>query len=79
MVGYPTARARALSGRSASPLVIGAIIAAYSAIIEVLQFVLDPPYEGFVSSVLDVAYGLAGGAFAAWLATRVKWPDPTSR
>lgn len=73
-VGYPIARARALSGQSASPLVMGGIVAAYSAIIEVLQFVLDPPYEGFVSNVLDVAYGLAGGAFAAWLAARVKWP-----
>jgi len=74
MVGYPVARARALAGRSASPLVIGGVVAAYSAIIEVLQFVLDPPYEGFVSNVLDVAYGLAGGACAAWLASRVKWP-----
>jgi hypothetical protein len=78
MVGYPVARARALAGRSASPLVIGAIVAGYSALIEVLQFVLDPPYEGFVSNVLDVAYGLAGGAFAAWVASRVKWPSPPS-
>lgn len=78
MVGYPVARARALSGRSASLLVIGGIVASYSAIIEVLQYVLDPPYEGFVSNVLDVAYGLAGGAFAAWLASRVKWPKSTS-
>jgi hypothetical protein len=73
-VGYPIARARALSGRSASLLVIGGVVAGYSAVIEVLQFVLDPPYEGFVSNVLDVAYGLAGGVFAAWLASRVKWP-----
>jgi hypothetical protein len=77
MVGYPVARARALSDRSASPLVIGGIVAGYSTIIEVLQFVLDPPYEGFVSNVLDVAYGLAGGVFAAWLASRVKWPTST--
>lgn len=73
-VGYPVARARSLGGRSASPLIIGAIVAAYSAMIEVAQFGLDPPYEGFVSNLLDVAYGLAGGAFAGWLASRVKWP-----
>jgi len=74
MVGYPAARARSLAGRSATPLVIGAFVAAYSGLIEVLQFALDPPYEGLVSSALDVAYGLAGGAFAAWVAARVKWP-----
>jgi len=74
VVGYPAARARALAGRSATPLIIGAMVAAYSAIIEVAQFGLDPPWEGFVSNLLDVAYGLAGGAFAGWLASRVKWP-----
>jgi len=69
-VGYPIARARMAAGRPATPIVIAGLIAGYSAVIEVLQFALDPPWEGIVSNLLDVGYGLAGGAFAAWVASK---------
>lgn len=70
VVGFPIARARQLTGRSATASSIGWVVAGYSAIIEVLQFFLDPPPEGLLSNVIDVACGFFGGAIAAWLASR---------
>lgn len=70
VVGYPAARARRAANQSASPLVVGGYVAAYSAFIEVLQYFLDPPPEGLLSNAFDVACGFAGGAIAAWIAAR---------
>jgi hypothetical protein len=67
-VGYPVARARRAEGASATPLVIGGIIAGYSAVIEILQYFMDPPYEGLLSNAFDVFCGLAGGWIAALVA-----------
>lgn len=74
VVGFPVARARLLAGRPASPLVTGAILAAYSAFIEVLQYFVDPPYEGLLSNAFDVFCGLVGGAIAAFAAHRLRLP-----
>ena len=70
IVGLVVARARQMTGRSASASSIGWTIAGYSAVIEVLQYVLDPPPEGVLSNVIDIACGFLGGAIAAWLAAR---------
>jgi len=70
VVGFPITRARQLTGRSAAASSIGWVVAGYSAVIEVLQFFLDPPPEGLLSNVIDVACGFFGGAIAAWLASR---------
>jgi hypothetical protein len=70
VVGFPIARARRLTGRSAAASSIGLIVAGYSAGIEVLQYFLDPPPEGLLSNVFDVACGFFGGAIAAWAASR---------
>ena len=70
VVGFPIARARQLTGRSSTASSIGWVVAGYSALIEVLQFFLDPPPEGLLSNVIDVACGFVGGAIAAWLAAR---------
>jgi hypothetical protein len=70
VVGFFVARARQLTGRSASAASIGWTIAGYSAVIEVLQYFLDPPPEGLLSNVIDIACGFLGGAIAAWLASR---------
>lgn len=70
IVGFPIARARQLTGRSASASSVGWTIAGYSAVIEVLQFFLDPPPEGLLSNVVDIACGFFGGAIAAWAAAR---------
>lgn len=67
-VGYPVARARLLAGRSASLLLIGAVIAGYSAVIEVLQYFVEQPWEGIVWNTIDVACGMFGGSVAALLA-----------
>jgi hypothetical protein len=67
-VGYPVARARRAAGASSGPLVIGLMIAGYSAVIEVLQFALDPPWEGLASSLFDVVCGLGGGLIGAYVA-----------
>lgn len=68
VVGFPIARARQLTGSSATASSIGWVVAGYSAVIEVLQFFLDPPPEGLLSNAIDVACGFFGGAIAAWLA-----------
>jgi hypothetical protein len=70
VVGFPIARARQLTGRSATASSIGWLVAGYSAVIELLQFFLDPPPEGLLSNVIDVACGFFGGAIAAWVARR---------
>jgi hypothetical protein len=72
VVGYPVARARLAAGRPASLLVVGGIVAGYSAFIEVLQYFVDPPYEGLLSNAFDVFCGLAGGAIAAFAADRLR-------
>ena len=64
LVGYFVARALIASGKAASIPVVGIIIAAYSTLIEVLQYFLDPPPEGLLSNAFDIACGLAGGALA---------------
>jgi len=71
VVGFPITRARQLTTRSASVSSIGWIIAGYSAVIEVLQFFFDPPPEGFLSNVVDIACGFFGGAIAAWTGSRL--------
>jgi hypothetical protein len=71
LVGMPAALARRAEQRSASPAVIGGIVAAYSAFIEVLQYFLDPPPEGLLWNAVDVACGFLGGAAAALIATRL--------
>lgn len=71
VVGLAIARARRLTGRTATVAAIGWIVAGYSAIIEVLQYFLDPPPEGLLSNGIDIACGLLGGAIAAWLAARI--------
>lgn len=70
IVGFFVARARRLTSRSASAPSIGWTIAGYSAVIEVLQYFLDPPPEGLLSNVIDIACGFLGGAIAAWLSAR---------
>lgn len=70
VVGYPVARARMAVGRTATLLGVGVIIAAYSTLIEVLQYFLDPPPEGLLSNAIDIVCGLAGGVLAAWIALR---------
>ena len=72
IVGYAVARARQTSGLSASPLVIGGIIAGYSTVIEIAQYFLDPPPEGLLSNAFDVFCGLIGGIAAALIARRWK-------
>jgi len=71
VVGFPITRARQLTGRSASVSSIGWLIAAYSTVIEILQYFLDPPPEGLPSNALDIACGFLGGAIAAWAASRI--------
>jgi hypothetical protein len=71
VVGFPITRARQLTARSASVSSIGLLIAAYSTVIEVLQYFLDPPPEGLPSNAIDIACGYIGGAIAAWAASRV--------
>ena len=71
VVGFPITRARQLTGRSSTASSIGWVVAGYSAVIEVLQFFLDPPPEGLLSNVIDAACGFFGGAIAAWLASRI--------
>ena len=70
VVGFPIARARQLTARSASVSSIGWMIGGYSTVIEVLQYFLDPPPEGLLSNVIDIACGFIGGAIAAWAASR---------
>jgi hypothetical protein len=65
LVGYLVARARRAAGQAATPLVIGAIIAFYSAFIEALQSTLSSPPEGLVWSAFDIACGLVGGVLGA--------------
>jgi hypothetical protein len=71
VVGYFVARARGAAGQPASPFAIGMMVGAYSGLIEILQYYLDPPPEGIPSNVLDVACGFVGGYLAA-LAARWK-------
>jgi hypothetical protein len=68
LVGFGAARARRASAQPATPILIGAMIAAYSALIEVLQFFLDPPPEGLAWNAIDVACGFIGGWLAAFAA-----------
>ena len=71
VVGYPVARARSAAGMSATPLVVGTFVGAYSAIIEVLQYFVDPPPEGLLSNAIDVLCGVLGGVLAAAIVARV--------
>lgn len=70
VVGFPITWARRLVGRSTSVSSIGWLIAAYSTVIEILQYFLDPPPEGLLSNAIDIACGFFGGAIAAWAASR---------
>jgi len=70
VVGVPAALARRAEQRSASPAVVGLIVAGYSAFIEVLQYFLDPPPEGLLWNTVDVACGFLGGVIAALAASR---------
>ena len=67
LVGFAVVRACFAGGRTASPLVIGAVIAAYSAVIEVMQYFLDPPWEGIWWSLFDVFCGFVGGYLAVYV------------
>ena len=64
LVGYIVARALIASGKRATIPVVGGIIAAYSTLIEVLQYYLDPPPEGLPSNAFDIACGFVGGMLA---------------
>ena len=70
VIGFLVAGARLAAGRSATVLYVGWVVAGYSAVIEVLQYFLDPPPEGLLSNAIDVACGFLGGAIAAWIARR---------
>lgn len=74
VVGFPVARARQLGGKTSIVAGGGWTVAGYSAVIEVLQYFLDPPPEGLLSNAVDVACGYIGGAIAAWLAARIWKP-----
>src|SRR5579864_8510160 len=78
VLGYPAERARRASGWVAAPLLIGLWVAAYSGIIEVLQFYLDPPPEGLLSNAIDVACGFFGG-YAGGLAAGAPTPSRTRK
>jgi hypothetical protein len=69
-VGYPVGRALLAAGRSATPIVVGLFIAAFSTAIEIAQYVLDPPWEGLASNLFDVACGFAGGWIAGAIIAR---------
>ena len=79
VVGFPIARARQLTGRSASITSIGWMIAGYSTVIEVLQYYIDPPPEGLLSNAIDIACGFLGGAIAAWACARLFKARTTSQ
>jgi hypothetical protein len=65
LVGYLVARARRAARQPAAPLIIGAIVAFYSAFIEAMQSTLSWPPEGLVWSAFDIACGLVGGVLGA--------------
>jgi len=71
VVGFPIALARVKAGLPATTRPVGGVVAGYSAVIEVLQYYLDPPPEGLLSNAFDVACGFVGGAIAVWIARRL--------
>lgn len=68
LVGFVLARAGHAAGRVLHPLAGGVFVGAYSALIEVGQHWYSGARESLVSSGLDVACGVIGGALGAWLA-----------
>ena len=75
VVGFPIAWARVRAGAPATTRVVGGIVAAYSALIEVLQYfaaqAANQPPDGIVDNLFDVFCGFVGGAIAVWIARRL--------
>lgn len=73
IVGYLVARARRTARHPATPLIIGAIVAFYSGLIEAMQSVSSASPEGLVWSAFDVGCGMLGGVLGA-LAAKPRRP-----
>ena len=75
VVGFPIAWARVKTGAPATTRVVGGIVAAYSALIEVLQYfaalAANELPDSIADDLFDVLCGFIGGAIAVWIARRL--------